>query len=69
MIEIKIKNGKDYKKATILCNLLYAGFEFFEDTLKTEKFNRKDYKELKKCLDYLGLNIYKICDIVEKYDK
>lgn len=69
MIEIRIKKDKEYSKALILCNLLYASFELFEDTLKTEKFSRKDYKELKKCLDYLGFNIYNICDILEKYDK
>ena len=69
MLEIRIKKDKNYSKSLILCNLLYAGFELFEDTLKTEKFTRKDYKELKKCLDYLGLNIYNICNILEKYDK
>lgn len=69
MMEIRIKKDKDYSKPLILCNLLYASFELFEDTLKTEKFIRKDYKELKKCLDHLGLNIYNICDILEKYDK
>lgn len=69
MIEIKIKNNKNYKKGTILCNLLYASYNYFEDTLKTEKFNTKDYKELKKCLEYLCLNIYNICDILEKYNK
>lgn len=69
MLEIRIKKDRNYDKSMILCNILYAGFEFFEDTLKSEKFSREDYKELKKCLDHLGLNIYKICDIVEKYDK
>ena len=69
MIEIRIKKDKDYSKPIILCYLLYAGFELFEDTLKTEKFSRKDYKELEKCLDHLCLNIYNICDILEKYDK
>lgn len=69
MLEIRIEKDRNYKKTTILCNVLYAGFELFEDTLKTEKFSRKDYKELKKCLDHLGLNIYNICDILEKYDK
>lgn len=69
MIEIKIKKDKDYSKAVILCNLLHAGFKFFEDTLETEKFSKKDYKELNNLLIKLGALLYETCDIVEKYDK
>lgn len=67
MIEIRIK--KNYSKPLILCNLLHAGFKFFEDTLKTEKFSKEDNKELNKLLLKLGLLVYNICDTVEKYDK
>ena len=69
MIEITIKNDKNYSKSLILCNLLHAGFKFFEDTLKTEKFSKKDNKELNNLLLKLGLLVYNICDTVEKYDK
>ena len=72
MIEIRIKsdkNDKNYSKTLILCNLLYAIFKFFEDTLKTEKFSKKDYKELIELLLKLGTLIYDVCDITEKYDK
>lgn len=69
MIEIRIKNNKNYSKPLILCNLLYAGFKFFEDTLETEKFSKKDDKELNNLLLKLGMLVYNICDIVEKYDK
>ena len=69
MIEIKIKNDKEYSKSLILCNLLHAGFELFEDTLETEKFSKKDYKELIELLLKLGVLVYDVCNIVEKYDK
>lgn len=69
MIEIRIKDDKNYSKALILCNLLHAGFNFFEDTLETEKFSKKDYKELNNLLLKLGILVYDVCNIVEKYDK
>lgn len=69
MIEIRIKNDKKYSKSLILCNLLHAGFKFFEDTLETEKFSKKDNKELNNLLLMLGMLVYNICDIAQKYDK
>lgn len=69
MIEIRIKNDKNYSKPLILCNLLHAGFNFFDDTLETEKFSKKDYKELNDLLLKLGILVYDVCNIVEKYDK
>ena len=69
MIELKIKNDKNYSKPLILCNLLHAGFELFEDTLETEKFSKEDYKKLIDLLLKLGVLVYDVCDIVEKYDK
>ena len=69
MIEIRIKNDKDYSKTLILCNLLHAGFNFFDDTLETEKFSKKDYKELNDLLLKLGVLVYDVCNIVEKYEK
>lgn len=69
MLEIRIKKDKDYSKVLILCNLLHAGFNFFDDTLETEKFSKKDYKELNDLLLKLGILLYDVCNIVEKYDK
>ena len=69
MIEIRIKKDKDYSKSLILCNLLHASLELFDDTLKTEKFSKKDYNDLNDLLIELGFVIYGVCDIVEKYDK
>lgn len=69
MIEIRIKKDKDCSKVLILCNLLHAGLKFFDDTLKTEKFSKKDYKELNNLFLQLGFIVYDVCDIVEKYDK
>ena len=69
MLEIKIKKDKDYSKVLILCNLLYASIELFDDTLKTEKFSKKDYKELNNLFLQLGFLTYGVCDILEKYDK
>lgn len=69
MIEIRIKNDKHYSKPLILCNLLHAGFKFFEDTLETEKFSKEDNKELNNLLLKLGMLVYNVCNIVEKYDK
>lgn len=69
MIEIKIEKDKDYSKPVILCNLLYSGFDLFEETLETEKFSKKDYKELNNLFLQLGFLVYSVCDIVEKYEK
>ena len=69
MLEIRIKKDKDCSKVLILCNLLHAGLKYFEDTLQTEKFSKKDYKELNNLLLQLGFLTYVVCDIVEKYDK
>lgn len=69
MVEIRIKNDKNYSKSIILCNLLHAGFKFFDDTLESEKFSKKDYKELIELLLKLGVLVYDVCNIVEKYDK
>lgn len=69
MIEIRIKKDKDCSKSLILCNLLHAGFKFFDDTLETEKFTKKDYKELNELLLKFSVLLYDVCDIVEKYDK
>lgn len=69
MIEIRIKKDKNYSKLLILCNLLYAGFNFFEDTLKTEKFSKEDNIELNLLLLQLGDLLYDVSNIVEKYDK
>lgn len=69
MLEIKIEKDKDYSKPVILCNLLYSGLDLFEETLETEKFSKKDYKELNNLFLQLGFLVYSVCDIVEKYEK
>ena len=69
MIEIRIKKHKNYSKSLILCNLLLAGFNFFEDTLKTEKFSKEDNIELNLLLLQLGDLLYDVSNIVQKYDK